>query len=108
MAGGAGTEDAAAITGVLAASDVDGLAASAYSVTANAVAPGFIETEMTAATATRLGISYDQLKQESAAATAVGRTGTPDDIAHTVSYLASEGAGYVSGQVIYVAGGPRG
>jgi 3-oxoacyl-[acyl-carrier protein] reductase len=37
----------------------------------------------------------------------VKRVGQPEDIAHTISFLASEGAGFVSGQVIYVAGGPR-
>ena len=42
-----------------------------------------------------------------AAAIPVARAGQPEDIAHTVSFLVSEGAGFVSGQVIYVAGGPR-
>ena len=37
---------------------------------------------------------------------AVGRTGTPHDIAHAVSFFASEGAGFTTGQVLYVAGGP--
>jgi 3-oxoacyl-[acyl-carrier protein] reductase len=37
----------------------------------------------------------------------VNRVGVPEDIAHTVSFLVSDGAGFVSGQVIYVAGGPR-
>ncbi|MBF6194009.1 3-oxoacyl-ACP reductase FabG [Nocardia sp. CDC186] len=78
-----------------------------FGVTANAVAPGFIETEMTAATAARMNIPFDELKTAMAAQIPVGRTGTPADIAHTVSFLVSEGAGFVSGQVIYVAGGPR-
>ncbi|MEU6827587.1 3-oxoacyl-ACP reductase FabG [Nocardia beijingensis] len=78
-----------------------------FGVTANAVAPGFIETEMTAATAARMNISFDELKTAMAAQIPVARTGTPADIAHAVSFLVSEGAGFVSGQVIYVAGGPR-
>ncbi|MEV6253301.1 3-oxoacyl-ACP reductase FabG [Nocardia sp. NPDC051929] len=78
-----------------------------FGVTANAVAPGFIETEMTAATAARMNISFEDLKAAMAAQIPVARTGTPADIAHTVSFLVSEGAGFVSGQVIYVAGGPR-
>jgi 3-oxoacyl-[acyl-carrier protein] reductase len=78
-----------------------------FGVTVNAIAPGFIETDMVMATAERLGISFDDLKASAAKGIAVGRTGTPADIAHTVSFLVSEGAGFVSGQVIYVAGGPK-
>jgi 3-oxoacyl-[acyl-carrier protein] reductase len=79
-----------------------------FGVTANAVAPGFIVTEMTAATAARIGADFAEFQAKRAAETPVRRVGTPDDIAHTVSFLVSEGAGFVSGQVIYVAGGPRG
>jgi 3-oxoacyl-[acyl-carrier protein] reductase len=78
-----------------------------FGVTANAVAPGTIATDMTAATAARIGISFDDFMAAAAQQIPVGRVGQPDDIAHTVSYLVSEGAGFVSGQVIYVAGGPR-
>ena len=78
-----------------------------FGVTANAVAPGFIETEMTQATAARMGIAFEDFVKYSAEQIPVGRTGKPDDIAHTISFLVSEGAGFVSGQVIYVAGGPR-
>jgi 3-oxoacyl-[acyl-carrier protein] reductase len=78
-----------------------------FGVTANAIAPGFIETEMTRATAERLGRDWEQYVAERAAAIPVQRAGTPADIAHTVSFLVSEGAGFVSGQVVYVAGGPR-
>jgi 3-oxoacyl-[acyl-carrier protein] reductase len=78
-----------------------------YGITANAIAPGFIETEMTAATAERLGVSMEELKAASASTIPVGRVGQPEDIAATVSFLVSEGAGFVSGQVIYVAGGPK-
>jgi 3-oxoacyl-[acyl-carrier protein] reductase len=78
-----------------------------FGVTANAVAPGTIETDMTAATAKRIGIDFEDFKQAAAQQIPVGRVGQPDDIAHTVSFLVSEGAGFVSGQVVYVAGGPR-
>jgi 3-oxoacyl-[acyl-carrier protein] reductase len=79
-----------------------------FGVTVNAVAPGFIVTEMTAATAARLGVDFEEFQAARAAETPVRRVGLPDDIAHTISYLVSEGAGFVTGQVIYVAGGPRG
>jgi 3-oxoacyl-[acyl-carrier protein] reductase len=78
-----------------------------FGVTANAIAPGFIVTDMTRATAERLGRDWDEYVAERAAAIPVARAGQPEDIAHTVSFLVSEGAGFVSGQVIYVAGGPK-
>jgi 3-oxoacyl-[acyl-carrier protein] reductase len=78
-----------------------------FGVTVNAVAPGFIVTDMTAATAARMGMEFEALKEANAAAIPVRRVGYPEDIAHTISFLVSEGAGFVSGQVIYVAGGPR-
>ena len=78
-----------------------------FGVTANAIGPGFIVTDMTKATAERVGVPFDDFVKGAAAQTPVGRVGYPEDIAHTVSFLVSEGAGFVSGQVIYVAGGPR-
>ncbi|WP_454175109.1 SDR family oxidoreductase [Gordonia sputi] len=78
-----------------------------FGVTANAIAPGFIETDMTAATAARVGMDFEEFKKLNASAIPVARTGKPEDIAHTASFFASEGAGFVSGQVIYVAGGPK-
>jgi 3-oxoacyl-[acyl-carrier protein] reductase len=77
-----------------------------FGVTVNAIAPGFIVTEMTEATAARVGASFEDFKAAAAANTPVARVGYPEDIAHTASFLVSEGAGFVSGQVIYVAGGP--
>jgi 3-oxoacyl-[acyl-carrier protein] reductase len=78
-----------------------------FGVTANAIAPGFIATDMTAATAERMGITFEEFVQQSAERIPVRRVGTPNDIASTVSFLVSEEAGFVSGQVIYVAGGPK-
>jgi 3-oxoacyl-[acyl-carrier protein] reductase len=78
-----------------------------FGVTVNAIAPGFIVTDMTRATAERLGQEWESYVQARAADIPVARAGRPEDIAHTVSFLVSERAGFVSGQVIYVAGGPR-
>jgi 3-oxoacyl-[acyl-carrier protein] reductase len=78
-----------------------------FNVTVNAIAPGFIATEMTAATAARLGVDFEDFQKAAAAAIPVQRVGRPDDIANTVSFFVSEAASFVSGQVIYVAGGPR-
>ncbi|MER7770674.1 3-oxoacyl-ACP reductase FabG [Kitasatospora sp. NPDC096140] len=77
-----------------------------FGITANAVAPGFIATDMTAATAARVGMDFEDFKRAAASQIPVQRVGLPEDVAHTISFLASEGAGFVSGQVIYVAGGP--
>jgi 3-oxoacyl-[acyl-carrier protein] reductase len=78
-----------------------------FGITANAVAPGFIQTEMTRATAERLGVSFEDFITHSAAQIPVQRVGQPEDIAGTIAFLCSEDAGFVSGQVIYVAGGPQ-
>ncbi|MGY1709687.1 3-oxoacyl-ACP reductase FabG [Geodermatophilus sp. SYSU D00758] len=78
-----------------------------FGVTANAIAPGFIQTEMTKATAERMGIPFEDFIKGAAAQIPVQRVGQPEDIAHLVSFLVSEGAGFVSGQVVYAAGGPR-
>jgi 3-oxoacyl-[acyl-carrier protein] reductase len=78
-----------------------------FGVTANSIAPGLIETEMTRATAERLGRPWEEYAAERAKAIPVARVGQGEDIAHAVSFFASEGAGFVSGQVLYVAGGPR-
>jgi 3-oxoacyl-[acyl-carrier protein] reductase len=77
-----------------------------FGITANAIAPGFIETRMTRATAERMGVDYEQYKQAAASQIPVQRVGQPEDIAGAVAYLCSEEAGFVSGQVIYVRGGP--
>jgi 3-oxoacyl-[acyl-carrier protein] reductase len=77
-----------------------------FGITANAVAPGFIATDMTAATAARLGLTFEDFQASVAAQVPARRIGAVDDVAHAISFLASEGAGYISGQVIYVAGGP--
>jgi len=77
-----------------------------FGVTANAVAPGFIATDMTAATAARVGMKFEDFQAAAATQIPVRRVGQPADVAHVISFLVSEDAGFVSGQVIYVAGGP--
>jgi 3-oxoacyl-[acyl-carrier protein] reductase len=79
-----------------------------FGITANAVAPGYIDTDMTRAVAIRLGRDPEEFKAERARAIPVGRVGVPRDVANVIAFLASEDASFVSGQVIYVAGGPRG
>jgi 3-oxoacyl-[acyl-carrier protein] reductase len=75
-----------------------------FGITANAIAPGFVETAMTAQTAARLGITMDQFRESVAATAPVRRAGVPADIANAVAFFAAEEAGYVSGQVLYVDG----
>ncbi|HEY8812344.1 MAG TPA: 3-oxoacyl-ACP reductase FabG [Candidatus Dormibacteraeota bacterium] len=77
-----------------------------YNITVNAIAPGFIETAMTRQTADRMGMDFEQFKQGAATQIPVARIGQPEDIAAAVAYLASEEAGFVSGQTLYVRGGP--
>jgi 3-oxoacyl-[acyl-carrier protein] reductase len=78
-----------------------------FGVTANAIAPGFIETDMTAATAERVGVDFEEFKKLNAAAIPVQRTGRPEDVAAAASFFCGDEAGFISGQVLYVAGGPR-
>jgi 3-oxoacyl-[acyl-carrier protein] reductase len=77
-----------------------------FGITANAIAPGFIATAMTRATAGRMGITFDELLVRGAANIPVGRAGNPADVAAAASFFARDDAGFVSGQVLYVAGGP--
>ena len=78
-----------------------------FGVTVNAIAPGFIATDMTQATAARIGVDWETFQKAAAESIPVRRGGTPEDIGHVASFFISEGAGFVSGQVLYVAGGPR-
>jgi 3-oxoacyl-[acyl-carrier protein] reductase len=78
-----------------------------FGITANAVAPGFIDTEMTRETARRLGFDPQERMEAAAKTLPVRRVGQPRDVANVICFLASEESGFVSGQIIYVAGGPR-
>src|SRR5438094_1358550 len=79
-----------------------------FGITVNAVAPGFIDTEMTRATSRRMGFDPDQRIAEAVKTIPVRRVGQPRDVANVICFLCSDEAGFVSGQIIYVAGGPRG
>lgn len=77
-----------------------------YGITTNAVAPGFIETEMTKATAERIGVDFDDFVKHTISRIPVARSGKPADIANAVAFFADEASSFVNGQVVYVAGGP--
>ncbi|MEU3254626.1 3-oxoacyl-ACP reductase FabG [Streptomyces sp. NPDC006997] len=77
-----------------------------FGVTANSVAPGFIVTEMTKATAERVGMGFEEFQAAAATQIPVQRVGRPEDIANAVAFFTGDDAGFVSGQVMYVAGGP--
>ncbi|MFI9723624.1 SDR family NAD(P)-dependent oxidoreductase [Streptomyces sp. NPDC052396] len=74
-------------------------------ITVNAVAPGYIVSEMTAATAARLGVDFQDFQRLVAEQTPVRRVGTPEDVAHAIAFLAGEGAGFITGTVLQVTGG---
>jgi 3-oxoacyl-[acyl-carrier protein] reductase len=78
-----------------------------FGITANCVAPGFIASDMTRATAERLGQDWESYVDARAKEIPVQRAGQPEDIANMVAFFAGEAAGFVSGQIIYVAGGPK-
>ncbi|MEU7817684.1 3-oxoacyl-ACP reductase FabG [Pseudonocardia sp. NPDC049154] len=78
-----------------------------FGVTVNCIAPGFIASEMTKATAERLGVDWEEFKAARAKEIPVQRPGAVEDIAQTVSFFVDERSSFVSGQVLYVAGGPK-
>ena len=78
-----------------------------FGITVNAIAPGLIETDMTRATAERIGVPYETYVAKAAEQIPVARTGTPEDIAAAASFFARQEASFISGQVLYVAGGPK-
>ncbi|HEY8814099.1 MAG TPA: 3-oxoacyl-ACP reductase FabG [Candidatus Dormibacteraeota bacterium] len=77
-----------------------------FNVNVNTVAPGFVETRMTKATADRMGVDYEAFKLGAASQIPLRRVGQPQDIANVIAFLCSDEAGFVSGQNIYVRGGP--
>ena len=78
-----------------------------YGITANSVAPGFIETDMTKETARRVGVSFEQFIEGNVKKIPVARSGKPSDIANAVAFFADEASSFVNGQILYVAGGPK-
>lgn len=77
-----------------------------FGITANSVAPGLIETDMTRATAERIGVPFDDFLKAAASRIPVRRAGKPSDIANAVAFFADEKSSFINGQVLYVAGGP--
>lgn len=77
-----------------------------FNINVNAVAPGFVETRMTRATAERVGMDWETFKEQALQNIPIRRLGQPIDIANVIAFLCSDEAGYVSGQTIYARGGP--
>jgi len=77
-----------------------------FNINVNTVAPGFVDTRMTMQTAERMGVDYESFKSAVASQTPLQRVGTPEDLAAVIAFLCSDDAGYVSGQTLYVRGGP--
>ena len=77
-----------------------------FNINVNAVAPGFVETRMTRATAERMGMDFETFKLGAASQIPLRRIGQPEDIASVIAFLCSDESGFVSGQTIYVRGGP--
>ncbi|WP_213450271.1 3-oxoacyl-ACP reductase FabG [Rhizomonospora bruguierae] len=78
-----------------------------FNITVNAVAPGYIATAMTAATAERVGASFEDHQRMVATQTPLRRVGQPAEVAAAIAFLASDDASYVSGQTLYINGGAR-
>jgi len=77
-----------------------------FNINVNAVAPGFVETRMTRATADRMGVDFEAFKLGAASQIPLRRVGQPDEIASVIAFLCSDESSFVSGQTIYVRGGP--
>ena len=77
-----------------------------FNINVNAVAPGFVETRMTRATAERMGVDFEAFKVGAASQIPLGRIGQPEDIASVIAFLSNDESSFVSGQTIYVRGGP--
>jgi 3-oxoacyl-[acyl-carrier protein] reductase len=78
-----------------------------FGITANAIAPGVIATDMLRASAERLRIPFEDYLARAAQEIPAGRTGVPEDVAAAAAFFTSDEASFVNGQVLYVAGGPK-
>lgn len=79
-----------------------------HGITVNAVGPGVVHTAMTVVSAARAGRTLEEHLRVQARSIPRGRIGTPHDIARAVLFFAAEDADFVTGQVLYVSGGPHG
>ncbi|NTZ43816.1 SDR family oxidoreductase [Altererythrobacter sp. SALINAS58] len=98
----------AAKAGVIGLTKTLALEGGRHGITANVVAPGFVVTEMTRAVADRSGMTFESLVEQMKRETCVGRVGKPEDIAQAVSFFADRRSSFITGQVLFVAGAPRG
>ncbi len=98
---------AAAKAGIQGLTSTLALELGRFNINVNAVAPGYIATSMTAATADRLGSTFEEHQHAAAARTPLKRVGQPEEVASVIAFLASEDASYVSGQTLYINGGAR-
>lgn len=100
------TNYAAAKAGIQGMAKTFSIELGPFGVNVNCVAPGFIVTRMTAQTAERVGVEFEQYQQYAAEQIPLRRVGQPEDVASVIAFLSSDDASFVSGQVIYVRGGP--
>jgi 3-oxoacyl-[acyl-carrier protein] reductase len=98
---------AAAKAGIQALTATLAIELGPFNINVNAVAPGYIATAMTAATATRVGATPEDHQRDAAQRTPLGRVGQPAEVAAVIAFLAADEASYVSGQTLYVNGGAR-
>lgn len=95
----------AAKAGIVGLSKTLALELGRFGITVNAVAPGFVATEMTDSTARRIGVEPEEYRRRTAEVTPVRRVGVPEDIAGAIAFLAAAEAGFITGQVLTVDGG---
>ena len=98
---------AAAKMGIQGFTRTLGIELGPFGVNANAIAPGFIATEMTDATAARVGMDVEDFRAAAAERNPVKRVGFPEDIAAAAAFLCSDEASYITGQTLYVDGGAK-
>jgi 3-oxoacyl-[acyl-carrier protein] reductase len=79
-----------------------------FNINVNAVAPGWIVTDMLSQMAGRMGTTLEALQEDIAKGIPLRRMGKPEDIANVVAFLVSDDASYITGETIYVSGGPAG
>jgi len=100
------TNYAAAKAGIEAMTRTLSIELGPFNINVNAVAPGFVDTRMTRAAAERMHIVFEEMKQQREDTTPLRRIGRASDIAAAINFLCGEEASYITGQVIYVRGGP--
>ncbi|MCM3653334.1 SDR family NAD(P)-dependent oxidoreductase [Metabacillus litoralis] len=98
------TNYAAAKAGIQGMTKTMAIELGTFGINVNAVAPGFIETQMTKDIAERTGIPYEKIKQDAIQSQAIKRVGKPEEVANLITFLSSNESDYITGQVIYVAG----